>query len=236
MSKPKLIYATDFYCVWCYAFSPVVQKIAKHFGDDLDIQIIVGDMLSKPTPITDLFSGAGDPMEVHSRITAVTGESFGNAYLSKIKIMKREPWKIESAVPAKAMLAMRRIKPGWDFIIHERILSAYYQLGKNISHIETYEFITDGLSIDFKDFTAALDSPEIESDFRLGREHLEGKSIHDFPTLAVEFEHGRTIPLSIGFNLFLKVSSGLRDLLRVSGRPANVTSTSHCLDGPKSRA
>lgn len=43
--RKKLVYVYDALCPWCYAFTPVVDELRRHYGDRLDHEVLSGGMV-----------------------------------------------------------------------------------------------------------------------------------------------------------------------------------------------
>lgn len=106
--KPTLIYVSDAYCCWCYGFSPVVNRIVDENRDAVNVEILSGRMVGAGATIATFFSHFPDPMAIHQRVTQYSGQKFGENYLRHIAKPQASTLRMDSEIPAKALIAFEK--------------------------------------------------------------------------------------------------------------------------------
>ena len=157
--KPTLLYITDIYCCWCYGFSSTIRRIANDFGDRLDIQIVNGGMVPHDLPLQNLFASFSDPLALHARVSAMSGQVFGEAYLSHLRALQRSERVVNSLIPARAMHAFKALGNVHEMRIATEIQDAYYRDGLDLNQTSTYEHMASMLNVDVQSFAQAFNDP-----------------------------------------------------------------------------
>lgn len=108
--KPKLIYVYDALCPWCYAFTPVVTALVRHYDRRLDHEVLSGGMVRGDQ--VRVIGGAEEAERLRASyraIESVSGVRFGEAFFAAVASQRR---KLDSEPPAIAMAAYRLLAPG----------------------------------------------------------------------------------------------------------------------------
>ena len=127
-SRPTLHYIFDPLCGWCYGAGPLIEAARKVNG--LDIALHAGGLMtgSDRQPVTERLRRY--VMEHDQRISALTGQPFGDAYLNGL--LRDTGAVLDSEPPIGAILAAELLGGrGLDML--ERIQKAHYVEGRRVA-------------------------------------------------------------------------------------------------------
>ncbi len=128
MSRPTLHYIFDPLCGWCYGASPLIEA-ARHVNG-LDIALHAGGLMTglDRQPVTE---GLRRYVLQHDqRIAALTGQEFGEAYLTGL--LNDGGAVLDSEPPIDAILAAEQLGGrGLDML--KRIQKAHYVEGRRVA-------------------------------------------------------------------------------------------------------
>lgn len=227
--KPQLFYVTDAYCCWCYGFSKTMNRVAQEYGDRLNIRVLNGGMIPQDMPLQALFASFNDPIALHSRISALSGQTFGDKYLDHIRTLSRSTRIVNSSVPARAMLAVKALSGENELKIATEIQNAYYRDGFDLNDVSTYRRVTSALAVDFQNFEREFNSPATDAAAKAEIAGVKRMSVRGFPALLLQHggglvavAHGFTEFDSIKHVLDTKLSENTEGAALVSGSSCNV--------------
>ena len=108
--RKKLVYVYDALCPWCYAFTPVVTAVCRHYGDRLDHEVLSGGMV-RGDQVREVGGEeeASRLRESYRSIESLTGAQFGEAFFAGVANHRR---RLDSEPPAIALAAFRMVAPG----------------------------------------------------------------------------------------------------------------------------
>lgn len=171
----ELIYVADPMCSWCYGFGPEIEALDDRF--DFPTTLIVGGL--RPGP-------AAQPLDDSLRTTLLhhweavgerTGQPFDPSGLD------RDHWTYDTLVPDTAVVLMRQRNPDAVLPFFERLQSAFYAEGVDITDPAVYPALVTGFDVDPDAFVVGLTSdPALEAaytDFGKAR----GLGANGFPSL-----------------------------------------------------
>ena len=206
--KSKLLYVTDAYCCWCYGFSKTMAMVSQEFGDRLDIQVVNGGMIPHDLPLQALFSSFADPVALHARISSMSGQMFGEAYLDHLRTLSRSRRVVNSMVPARAMQAMKSLTDASDLQIFTEFQHVYYRDGMDLTSISTYRHLASALNVDPDAFELAYEKQESAIAVKGGLALAKQLGVRGFPALLLQDGSGYTA-VANGFTEFKAVKNVL---------------------------
>lgn len=229
--KTTLLYITDIYCCWCYGFSSTIRRIADDFGDRLDIRIVNGGMVPHDLPLQSLFAAFSDPLALHARVSALSGQVFGEAYLDHLRTLRRSERVVNSLIPARAMHAFKALGNIHELRIATEIQHAYYRDGLDLNQSSTYEHVAAVLNMDVHSFEQAFKDPATIAAVEAEHAWVQRIGVRGFPALLLAGESG-LIEVARGFTDFDSVRSVLDRVLSGSAGEAKTFEAIACeLDG-----
>lgn len=176
----KLYYIWDAYCGWCYGFDKVFSTFMKDHPD-LDLEMISGGLFTGGHEKTSRQLGRYDVMneEIAKRYGVVFGQPFKASFDQDLII--------DSLHPAQAFGVLRQYLTQ-DQVpdLAYQMQKAFYQEGKILSDIATYEPILAGFDLDpmlvLPEIAHAWQSRTPHPDFMRARE----LGVTTYPTLILE--------------------------------------------------
>lgn len=228
--KPKLLYVTDAYCCWCYGFSKTMTQVAQEFGDQLDIHVVHGAMIPRDLPLQTLFSSFPDPVALHTRISDLSGQVFGEAYLDRLETLSRSNRVVNSLMPARAMQAMKALTDASEFQIFTEIQHAYYRHDLDLNQMSTYGRVASMLDADGSAFELAMAGPESQAAVELDLALVQRLGVRGFPALLLQDESGYTA-VARGYTGFDEVRTVLNRVFELAGASAVGGGNSCNMDG-----
>lgn len=107
--RKKLVYVYDALCPWCYAFTPVVEALSRHYEDRLDLDVLSGGMV-RHDQVREIGGEqeAARLRESYRSIESLTGARFGEAFFQGVA---RQMRRLDSEPPAIGLAAFRMVAP-----------------------------------------------------------------------------------------------------------------------------
>lgn len=202
--RKRLVYVYDALCPWCYAFTPVVEALCRHYGERLDHEVLSGGMV-RGDQVREIGGEeeAGALRESYRSITALTGAQFGEAFFAGVASHRR---RLDSTPPAIALAAFRLVAPGRSELeFAHAILRENFWEGGDPTSDEFYRRIAAKLDLDPGAFLDAMHSSEAEDgalyDFALARQ----LGADAFPRLYLQTADDYLHLVSRGYSAFEQV-------------------------------
>ncbi len=176
----NLIYIGDPMCSWCWGFAPVLDAVREQYADKFDFRIIVGGLRPGPQaePMDDRLRAF--LREEWSKIQKVTGQPFDLAFLDRADFL------YDTEPAARAIVAMRHLKPDAEFDFFKRLQRAFYAENTDISDPSRCRNLAEELGVDGAAFAARMASDEIIEATHRDFEEAQAIGVRGFPSLVVE--------------------------------------------------
>lgn len=197
--KLNIIYVTDPYCCWCYGFSGVVQQLASTLEERASLVTLSPGMINGKIRLAQLFASFADPIGLHQRITAMSGCTFGESYLTQLRTIKASPWIVDSTTPARAVAVLRRYQPDNSLAHATAISQAYYLHGKDLQDEQTYQSIAQSFGIDVDSFVEAFRSNDSARAAQKEFDEVAKLDVSGYPAILLELPDKKTVPVLSGF-------------------------------------
>ena len=229
--KSKLLYITDAYCCWCYGFSKTMTMVSREFGDRLNIRVVNGGMVPRDLPLQALFSSFPDPLALHTRISSLSGQAFGHAYLDHLRALSRSTRVVNSLVPARAMQAMKSLTDAGELQIFTEFQHAYYRDGLDLTEMSTYRHVASVLMVDENAFERAFIDPASQAAVEAELTLVKRLGVRGFAALLLQDESGYTA-VARGYTDFNEVRKVLDSVFSEQAAAAAVGGSNSCnIDG-----
>jgi putative protein-disulfide isomerase len=189
MSRPTLHYIFDPLCGWCYGAAPLIEAARNVNG--LDIALHAGGLMtdSDRQPVTERLRRY--VMEHDQRISALTGQPFGDAYLNGL--LRDTGAVLDSEPPIGAILAADLLGGrGLDML--ERIQRAHYVEGRRVADRGVLVGLAADIGLPEATFTPMLEKvtgPTVAKHIAASRELLKRVGGEGFPTFV--FDAGKRL-------------------------------------------
>lgn len=205
---PKLIYAYDPLCCWCYGFSPVFDKLRECFKDRLSIEVICGGLAIGDNAQT-INEGYSFIKKSMNQIEQVTGVEFGKNFRM---LVKEGSYFFNSEPACIAQTAVKELAPELAADFASAMQVALFRDGQNLNEEKTFTELAEQFSLDIPNFTAFCRSSDIKEKTHSEFEWCKKAGVAGFPALLLTL--GDEIgSLSKGYRPYESLESHLRHLL-----------------------
>ncbi|NIX75668.1 DsbA family protein [Microvirga terricola] len=175
-------YFYDPLCGWCYAAKPLVDALGEMPG--LAITLHGGGLWAEPTHLPpakrEMIRGAD------ARIAAMTGQTFGPAYLDGL--LPDETTVFYSRPTIAAVLAAQSLDAGKALTMLSAIQRAHYVNGKRVVEEPVLIALATGIGLPEAAFTDALRAVPVDAHIDETRGIMAQLGLGGFPSLILEHE------------------------------------------------
>lgn len=210
--QKKLIYVFDALCPWCYAFTPVVERLVEDWRGRLGFEALSGGMVVGDRVRSMGGPGEGERLRREYRgIEQRTEARFGEAFFAR---MERTGLRLDSLPPAKGLAVHRELRgaeAALEFI--RPLFRAIYVDGGDPSDDELYRGLAAGLGLDPDDFVSRMARPEAEEAARYDFALVKQLRVDAFPRLFLQTAEDYFHLVSKGYSEFESVQRILEDIL-----------------------
>lgn len=218
--QPKLIYCQDALCGWCFAFSPVIAKLAAEHSERLGIEVFAGGM-SIGDRVRPIGEKAGYILNAIPLVEERTGVKFGEPFLRHLREPEKSSLRPDSEPPAIATVIFKEMLPDRSLEFAADLNAAMHRDGLDLSDLDNYRPIAEKYGLDAGDFLEKMmDENYVERahyDFFLCQQ-LE---VSGFPTLFLQTDQLHFFLLSRGYSDFSTIKARLEKVLAEWDAPKN---------------
>ena len=157
--QSELIYVGDTYCLWCYAFSESLNRIATEYSDRLRVRVVHGGMIPENRTLRAFFGRFPDPTGLHEQVSAASGAIFGEPYLYQIRNFKASKRIFNSLNPASAIEVLKSLGANDVLAIYSKIYEAHYVHGLDLNDFASYIDVAKAVGVEFNDFKERFRNP-----------------------------------------------------------------------------
>jgi putative protein-disulfide isomerase len=194
----RLIYCYDAYCGWCYAFSPIIEKIQETIGRQINIEVVSGGMLI-PNYNMPIDVVAPTMLQLITQIEEQTGATFGEDYLWHLKNPELSDWYPNSLQPAIALSIIKDIalEKSLDFAL--KIQYGLNYEGRDLTDFEAYRHILHEFNLDVEDFYTKMKEEKYKlralEDFNICKQ----LKVNSFPSLFIQLSENKFFQVTNGY-------------------------------------
>ncbi|MCU0819969.1 MAG: DsbA family protein [Beijerinckiaceae bacterium] len=176
---PRLLCFLDAMCSWCYGFTPVMDRVAAHFGNRLDYLTFTGGL--RPFSREPMAEAMREKLAgIYQRISEISGQPFAAMPRSM------DPGFIYDTEPAsRAIVTMRHAAPGEDYPYYRAIQQAFYARAEDITQEDVLAGHAEAFGVERAAFLELFRSEPIKqavlNDFGVAKQF----GIEGFPTLVL---------------------------------------------------
>ncbi|WP_028468652.1 DsbA family protein [Neptunomonas japonica] len=171
----QLLYVMDPMCSWCWAFSPTIQAIKKHFPT-LTIQYVMGGLATDSDSTMSLEQQKAIQSIWH-QIEAKTGAQFNYDFWTQCT-PRRSTWRA-----CRAIIVADQLQPGSASTMAQAIQQAYYLEAKNPSDSATLTALATTIGIDTTEFSIQLDAQDTHQQLKNHMMISQQLDVSGFPAL-----------------------------------------------------
>ena len=212
VQQRRLIYFADPMCSWCWGFSPVIERIAKEFGEALPIRLVMGGLRAGNNKAMD--QGMKNDIKGHwGHVHERTGQSFDFSFFD------RDGFVYDTGPACRAIVAMRRAAPGRELAFLKVLHEAFYAKGVDLTSGPELLRLAMEFGIEEERFAQSFAgeecSQELASDFKL----VHDNGIRAFPALLGGSEADRFMAVTHGYRSFEELKQSLERLISADELP-----------------
>lgn len=126
--KPKIYYVYDPLCGWCFAYAPIMTKLAQEFKDQVEFVVIPGGMIvgENVRPIREI---APYLLQAIPELEEISGVKMGEPYMAMVK---EGSYIASSYRPSLAMVVFKSFHTGRDVEYAHKVQQSYFIEAKDI--------------------------------------------------------------------------------------------------------
>lgn len=176
----KLYYAFDPLCGWCFAFSPEMEKIAERYGDQLEIVVLSGGMVTGDR-IGPIGESAAYIKEAYKTVEEHSGIEFGQPFLDHL--FNDGSHLFSSLEPSIALAVIKDLAPKHAVAFASDLHHSVYVEGLPPADFESYVAYAKKYGIDRDVFLRKCRSAEMEEKAKVDFSLSSSLGVTGFPTL-----------------------------------------------------
>jgi len=146
--KPKIYYVYDPLCGWCFAYAPIMEKLAQEFKDQVEFVVIPGGMIvgEHVRPIGEI---APYLLQAIPELEEISGVKMGAPYIAMIK---EGSYVASSYEPSLAMVVFKSFNTGRDVEYAHKVQQSYFIQAKDIMGDSLYTDLAREFDISPEEF------------------------------------------------------------------------------------
>jgi putative protein-disulfide isomerase len=210
--QPVILYCYDAYCNWCYAFSPVITKIANEFGRSVPFEVLSGGMIITGTPkpiglIADYLKSNC------ATVTQQTGVAFGQDFLWHINNPDLSDWFPSSEKPAIAMCVFKDYHPHLQVAFAADLQYALQYEGRDLCDDEAYRHLLAKYRIDANEFYTLLKDPAYKEKAYYEFDLCKQLQVSGYPAVLMQVNESKFVMLASGYTSYEVLRQRIKEAL-----------------------
>ncbi|MBX7093806.1 MAG: DsbA family protein [Flavobacteriales bacterium] len=179
MNKPEIYYLFDPLCGWCYAFSPVINRLYNDYNSTADFKVISGGMVlgEMVRPIGKISEYI---LNTIPRLEELSGQKMGDPYK---QMLKEGTAVYGSERPSIAIEVVKYLNPEISFSFVKDMQHQHFYEGKIMEHDDFYLPLLAKYQLPEKAFFDRLNSFEFKTSTYDGFRFSNELGIRGFPSV-----------------------------------------------------
>jgi putative protein-disulfide isomerase len=205
-TKDTILYVYDPMCGWCYGFDPVMEQVAKEWGDRFHFVVVSGGMITGDRQGVIAPQMAEYILNTVPRLEKMTGVKFGEVFL---KTLREGTYYASSERPSRAMAVFRELYPEQAIRFAHAMQKELFLKGNSLQEDATYRSLCKDFGLDADTFLKALDAlpatTAAQKDFALSAQ----LGVSGFPAV-IGVRDGKAVALTAGYTEAAALTRALR--------------------------
>ena len=206
VEKPKLIYVGDPMCSWCYGISEELSKTVQHFGDKLEVEVVLGG----------LRAGGGDKWNDQFKsflrhhwedVGMKSGQPFS------FDLLESEHFEYDTEPACRAVVVVKQLAPEKTLTFFKEVQKRFYRESEDPKLVDFYKPICEGLDINFEIFSTKFGSDEVKIDTKHNFYKSRKLGVNSFPTILIERD-GEFYKVASGYSTFNDMKQRIESLIQ----------------------
>ena len=211
--NPVIFYCYDAYCNWCYAFSPVIQRLAAAYNNQVQFEVLSGGMILPETPkpiniMADYF------LNNIKAVTEATGAVFGEDFLWHLKNPELSDWFPNSLKPAIALCIFKEYYPDKQLAFTADLLYALQYEGRDLDDNEAYRHLLEKYAIPVDEFYTLLRDPAYKEKAQHELDICKQLQVKGYPQVLLQVNESKFILLASGYTEYEVLQQRLEGALQ----------------------
>ena len=211
--KKTIFYCYDAYCGWCYGFSPVMKKIAEHFSETIEIEVLSGGMIIGDQTVS-INKIAPYIQSAYKNVEELTGIKFGEDFLWHINNPEESDWIMNSEKSAIALCIFKEYYPERQLEFTTDLQYGLNYEGRDLDDNEAYRHLLEKYSIQPEVFYEKLQSEEYKEmayyEFALCKQ----LQVNAFPAVLMQLSDAKFYLLARGYTSFEDLQERIENVLK----------------------
>jgi len=211
--KKTIFYCYDAYCGWCYGFSPVMKKMAAHYINEFEIEVLSGGMMTGED-IAPIQTIAPFIQSAYKRVEELTGIKFGEDFLWHINNPEESDWVMNSEKPAIALCIFKEYYPARQLEFASDLQYALNNEGRDLDDNEAYRQLLEKYSIQPEVFYEKLKSEAYKEladyEFALCKQ----LQVTGFPAVLLQLNESKFYLLARGYTSYEELQERIENILK----------------------
>lgn len=216
MPSTYFIYIADGFCPWCYAFAPVMKRLAEE-NPDIPVKVVGGNLISRPMTLAEDAVQSPGLADFWREVERTSGRSLAGAINA---LETGRDVRLYSPGADEILAVLKKMAPGHGLEQLFELEDMFYGQGRDMFTADALSEIATRWKIDPEHFEAALDQPAAlaatERNLQMASE-LMGE-IGSYPSVLLA-RGDRYDAVSRGYVHYGTVSARLADAMRDLGVP-----------------
>lgn len=214
MSTAHFVYIADIYCPWCYAFGPVMQRIAAQHPE-FPVHVLGGDLMAKPVTLAEDAAHSPGLTDFWHEVEHASGRSLAGAIRA---VETGSGMQLFSPGADRVLETLKALAPGHALEQLLALEELFYGQGEDIFSEHSLAALAQRWHIAPDALKASMASPETAQAAQRGLEEaaaLMGE-ISAYPSVIL-VRGSRRDAVSRGFVHYETVAARLEDAMRDLG-------------------
>ena len=210
--KRRLIYFADPMCSWCWGFSPIIEKIAADYGEQLPIRVVMGGLRAgNKRPMDQQMKN--DIQSHWLNVHECTGQKFNTTFF------QRNQFVYDTGPACRAVVAAHRIQAGCELAFLKTLHKAFYCHDIDLTDSSVLMQIAVDFGFTKEQFAQSFSSDECSRELAASFSLVLQNGIRAFPALLGGSEADRFMVLTHGYKSFEELRPSLERLLNARHLP-----------------
>ncbi|GAA0371713.1 DsbA family protein [Bacillus horti] len=210
LENKKIIYVYDVLCPWCYAFTPIVQKLFQTYKDTFQFEVISGGLIQEAGSIESIRKKRTVSRESYKNIIDQTGAAFSNEFFTMVKA---DDVIMDSLIPATAVAIMRESSsPFHPIEFVSELFTLIYMKGYNPSSDKLYRVLAEKFQLNQETFIEQMKEEHFKQIARYDFSLAKQLKADAFPRLYLQESDTLFHLISKGFSEYETITDIIKDI------------------------
>lgn len=204
--QKEIIYIGDPMCSWCYGFSPTIQHLYQKHKDDAKMTLVLGGLHAGDNCIQ-----TPDRIKFLKEHWVEIGERSGQPF--SLGILDNEGWLYDTERCCRAVVTMRKMKPGSEFPYFADVQAGFYADNKDSNSDAMFADAAEKYGVERDEFLDVMNADDTKQETAADFQWSRSIGVNGFPTVLIRDEKGYAA-LTMGYQPLENLETPLADWLK----------------------